>query len=171
LEIAKVQLSQGEKVTGAKPAVSVAVVDERDGRGRVLLVLRANAPARGLYAFPGGRVEAGESLEAAALRELNEETGLIGANPVPLASFDLKTHDAAGRLTNWFELTVFSARLRDDSPLQPIASDDAAAAAWFDGPALVGLPMPDSVRDCLILLGFLGPQFEATPAEDSERRP
>ncbi len=54
------------------PAVSAACV--RDGR--ILLVLRGRAPAKDLYAFPGGRMEAGETPAAAMRRELMEETGL-----------------------------------------------------------------------------------------------
>ncbi len=157
--------SKGEAVTSPTPAVSVAVIDHRKGEPRILLVLRANAPARGLYAFPGGRVEPGEGLEAAALRELREETGLIGHDPVPLKCYDLKSHDDDGRLTSWFALTVFSARLPNDSPSEPIASDDAAAAGWFERRALADLPMPESVRECLVLLGFLEPQFGATQGE------
>src|SRR5262245_23578758 len=54
------------------PAVSVAIV-----RGdTVLLVKRARQPSQGFYAFPGGKVEAGETLEQAAARELLEETGM-----------------------------------------------------------------------------------------------
>ncbi|HYS37082.1 MAG TPA: NUDIX domain-containing protein, partial [Pseudonocardiaceae bacterium] len=41
-----------------------------DGRGRLLLVLRANDPGRGQWSVPGGRVEPGEADEAAVRREI-----------------------------------------------------------------------------------------------------
>jgi acetyl-CoA carboxylase carboxyl transferase subunit beta len=47
-----------------------------DRHGRLLLVKRARDPQRGRWSVPGGRVEPGESLEAAAVREALEETGL-----------------------------------------------------------------------------------------------
>ena len=42
----------------------------------VLLIKRGRAPRQGEWSIPGGKVELGESLEAAALRELLEETGV-----------------------------------------------------------------------------------------------
>src|SRR4051812_32458108 len=54
------------------PAVSVAIFHD----GRFLLVKRGREPSKGFYAFPGGRVDAGEADEDAARRELAEETGL-----------------------------------------------------------------------------------------------
>jgi 8-oxo-dGTP diphosphatase len=44
--------------------------------GGILLVQRAIQPSYGMWAFPGGYVDRGESLEAAALREVKEECGL-----------------------------------------------------------------------------------------------
>lgn len=43
---------------------------------KILLVRRARSPAKGFYSLPGGRVEFGESLEVALLREVEEETAL-----------------------------------------------------------------------------------------------
>jgi len=53
-------------------AASVGVFRE----GRVLIAERLVEPAKGLFTFPGGRVELGETLAEAALRELMEETGV-----------------------------------------------------------------------------------------------
>ena len=58
--------------TGPQLAVSAGIF--RDGK--ILLVRRACEPAKGVYTFPGGRVEFGESLHEALAREVREETGL-----------------------------------------------------------------------------------------------
>jgi 8-oxo-dGTP diphosphatase len=54
-------------------AVSAVV---RDPSGRFLLVLRSAAPDSGRWTLPGGRVEPGETLPEALVREVGEETGL-----------------------------------------------------------------------------------------------
>jgi ADP-ribose pyrophosphatase YjhB (NUDIX family) len=48
----------------------------RDGQDRVVLVRRAIEPGYGKWVFPGGYVDRGEQLQAAAMREAREETGL-----------------------------------------------------------------------------------------------
>ncbi len=57
-------------------ATSVACIQSN----KVLLVKRAHSPSKGLWSFPGGKVLAGEKLEEAAQRELNEETSLSASD-------------------------------------------------------------------------------------------
>jgi 8-oxo-dGTP diphosphatase len=63
----------------AQERIGVGVVVVRDEK--VLLGMRRGAHGAGSWSFPGGHVDEGERPEAAALRELEEETGLRAANP------------------------------------------------------------------------------------------
>jgi len=76
-------------------AVSAAIV--RDGK--ILVVRRARAPARGLYSLPGGVVEIGETLTEAVTREVSEETGMT-IEPVALAGFAALQNIAGDLLAN-----------------------------------------------------------------------
>ncbi|MGN6549377.1 MAG: NUDIX hydrolase [Pararhizobium sp.] len=129
------------------PAAKAVSAIVRRG-GRYLLVRRANPPAQDLYAFPGGRVEPGETLEAAALRELEEETGLVGANPRAHSSHDLITYDPDGRVTHRFILTTHLVDV--DASTEPVAGDDALELGWYDAAEAERLPLPESVRACIL---------------------
>lgn len=115
-------------------AVSVII---RDG-DKFLLVERANDPGRGSFAFPGGKVEAGEALDAAIKRELWEETALT---LLDAKLFEvLEVRGASGR----FLLHVYIA---DAVQGIPCAGDDAASFGWYSAHEMNALTMPQSVRD------------------------
>ena len=120
------------------PAVSVAV---RRG-DMVLLVKRGREPSRGYYAFPGGRVEPGETLEVAARRELFEETGLH-VDSLELVRNYLVEGRREDRLLR-YRLHVFSA---SHDKGEAVAADDAEEAGWFDLDAMRGMLLSDFVLD------------------------
>lgn len=111
------------------PAVSAAVV--RDGR--ILMVRRRHAPHAGKLALPGGKVEPGECLERAAVRELYEETGVVADPQGILTALDLFEHDAEGILAMHFVIVVVQLAWRGGIEA---AADDATALCWLDAAAL-----------------------------------
>jgi 8-oxo-dGTP diphosphatase len=118
------------------PAVSVAVVRT----DTVLLVKRARQPSQGLYAFPGGKVEAGETLEQAAVRELLEETGLRATDYRPLREIHIDGRDDSHPVD--YLLTVFGAAYAGG---EAVASDDAETAAFYTLSEMAALPLAGSV--------------------------
>lgn len=112
-------------------AVSVALFVD----GAFLLVRRARPPAEGLYAFPGGRVEPGETLVEAATREMWEETGLV------LGDIDLFVEMSLPGGRSGYSLSVFQARAASGLLR---AGDDAAEAGWFSLGEMEALPVTES---------------------------
>lgn len=92
---------------------------------QVLLIYRNNPPFKGNWALPGGFVEMNETLEQAAVRELEEETGLKISGFKQLYTFGKPDRDPRGRTIS----VVFIKQL--DKPQEPKAGDDAEKAAWF----------------------------------------
>lgn len=100
-------------------AVSVAAYCQ----GRFLLIRRKHDPARGLFAFPGGKVEPGESAVEAAERELKEETGLHALDLIPAEEVVVE-----GDGKRKYRLKVFrTSRVRG----RLWAGDDADHVGWY----------------------------------------
>jgi 8-oxo-dGTP diphosphatase len=106
--------------------VDVVIFTIRGGALHVLLVRRAAPPYAGRYAIPGGFVHEDESLEAAARRELAEETGVGDVYLEQLYSFGDPGRDPRGRVVT---VAYFALIAADHARLQ--AGTDAAEARWF----------------------------------------
>jgi len=109
----------------ARPSVTVdIVVVTREAQPRVLLIRRKKEPFAGAWAIPGGFVDPGETLAAAAERELREETGVENVALEQLAAFGDPGRDPRG----WTVSVAFLARV--DPNTSATAADDAAAVDW-----------------------------------------
>jgi 8-oxo-dGTP diphosphatase len=92
----------------------------------LLLVRRANEPFRGMWALPGGFLDIDEDLEACALRELEEETGLRGVYLEQLYTFGEPRRDPRERV-----ISVAYFALVPIDRVDPRAASDAAEVGWF----------------------------------------
>ncbi len=132
-------------LTDVRPEVcvgAVAVFDEA-----ILLVRRGRGTAQGTWAVPGGRVEPGETLAEAVVRELAEETGLTGV---------------CDYLVGWAErigpgyhyvILDFSVTLLSDT--DPVAGDDAAETRWVPLSQVADLTLAEGLAEFLHDHGIL----------------
>jgi len=116
-----------------RPMVTVDVVifTLRENDLQVLLVRRRNPPFAGMWAIPGGFVDIDEPLEAAARRELEEETGVRDVHLEQFHTFGDPGRDPRGRTIT----VAYLALVRADQ-VRPRAGDDAAEAGWWSMRAL-----------------------------------
>ena len=91
---------------------------------KVLLIERGNDPYKGCWAFPGGFMNMDETAEQCALRELQEETGLVVGGLRQLGAYSAVDRDPRERVIS----VVFYAVV-DELPVQ--GADDAAKAQWW----------------------------------------
>ena len=127
------------------PEVAVgAVVVVED---RILLVRRGRGPAAGRWSVPGGRVEAGETLAEAVVRELAEETSLEGV---------------CGELVGWVEriadehhyvILDFAVTVLHDAA--PVAGDDAAEVEWVQLSELTDRQLTEGLAEFLHQHGII----------------
>ncbi|MDX1665415.1 MAG: NUDIX domain-containing protein [Candidatus Promineifilaceae bacterium] len=113
----------------ARPSVTVDVVifSLIEDDLKVLLVQRRHWPFAGMWAIPGGFVGMEESLEAAAIRELAEETGLRNVYLEQLYTFGAPDRDPRTRVIT----VAYFALIPADSAGHPQAGTDAADSRWF----------------------------------------
>ena len=118
--------------------VGAVVVED----GRLLLIRRGHGPGQGDWSVPGGRVEAGELMAEAVVRELAEETGLEGV---------------CGELIGWVErigedhhfvILDFSVTLLDPDA-EPVAGEDAQEVAWVPLHEVADVKLVDGLAEFL----------------------
>jgi ADP-ribose pyrophosphatase YjhB (NUDIX family) len=102
------------------PATCLVVIDNKE---RVLLVKRNVAPKQGFWCLPGGFMELNETPEKAALRELEEETGLTGKIDMLLG--------VTSTQSSQYETVLMVGYLVKDYSGTPIAGDDASDVGYF----------------------------------------
>ncbi len=119
------KLSRADQPLPVKPIAAVIGVVFRDGE--VLLVRRANPPDAGKWGFPGGKIESGEPIQAAAVREVLEETGVVARPLQVFTAVDAFDRDQDGRVLMHY---VLVAVLCDWLSGVPEAADDALEAGW-----------------------------------------
>jgi 8-oxo-dGTP diphosphatase len=115
--------------------------------GNLLLVRRGHGPAAGEWSIPGGRLEAGETIAEAVVREVREETGLESVCG-PLVGWVERFDDGHHFVILDFEVTVL-----DDAA--PRAGDDAAEAAWVALADVADLRLVDGLAEFLHEHGYL----------------
>jgi ADP-ribose pyrophosphatase YjhB (NUDIX family) len=133
---------------GEPPVVACVGAVVQDAAGRLLLIRRGHAPHAGLWSLPGGRVEAGETLEQAVRREMLEETGLlvrpgavVGRIRIPGVGVVYDVVDVACTL--------------DPPDQQAVAGDDATDVVLADPATLERLPCTPRLVETLRGWGVL----------------
>lgn len=127
------------------PTMTVVAVALLDGAGRILLQQRASGRSMaGLWEFPGGKVEEGETAEAALVREIEEELGVqLESGALQPACF--ASDEVGGRR---MILLLYVCRQWRGEP----EALDAAALRWATLEEMRGLPMPPADEPLIPLL-------------------
>jgi len=126
------------------PQVAVgAVIFYQD---RVLLVKRSNHPAKGMWAVPGGKIRAGETMQHALVREIKEETGLDITVGNIVYVFDVITRDEKDKLSFHYVIIDFLCEMKGGK-LQ--AGDDAREVRWVSAAELNTLPVNEKTLTLL----------------------
>ena len=111
--------------------------------GEILLIRRSNPPRLGEWSLPGGKVEFGETLRTALVREVREETGLEVEIVDLIDTAEIIFDAEAGAAVAHYVLVDFSARAVSG---KLAAGSDAADARWFSMDAIAALHLWSETR-------------------------
>lgn len=141
-------MSPGPYPTTPEVAVGGVVIH----RNRILLVQRGTPPAIGEWAIPGGRVELGETLQAAVEREIMEETGVRVQAGKMMHLFESIHEDPNGGIRFHYIIVDFQA---DYVAGNPAPRDDATDARWVSPQDAEKISINSSTLDLLKKIGFV----------------
>ncbi len=135
-----------------RPWVGIGVIAFRGDM--VLLVQRGKPPRVGSWSLPGGAQHLGEGTEAAARRELLEETGITVGPLVLVAVIDGITHDARAAVRYHYTIIDYTAEWAGG---EAVAGDDVSAVAWATEAEMAGYGLTTAVHQVVararVLLG------------------
>jgi 8-oxo-dGTP diphosphatase len=132
-------------VPEARPELCVgAIAVDQD---HILLIRRGRGPAQGHWSVPGGRVEGGETLAEAVVRELAEETSLEGVCDSLVGWVE--------RIGDGYHYVILDFRVTILAGGDPVAGSDAAEAAWVQLDQVADLDLTDGLAEFLYDHGIL----------------
>ena len=109
--------------------------------GKVLLIKRGKPPGKGLWSLPGGKIELGEAAEAAAARELFEETQVTAKLIEAIGPFEVRRDEVI-----IYSITCFAGRYVSG---EAVAGSDAADVAWVYPQALGGFELAPNIAQAI----------------------
>ena len=127
-------------MSDALPRIGSALLVQ-DERNRILLGQRNKDPQRGSWVIPGGKINAFESIAAAAVRELQEETGLTVQVGPQFKAYEIVNPPSEHRIVIYSWARVIGGA--------PKASDDLSDVRFFSPAELGDIPLTPLVRRVL----------------------
>ena len=134
--------------TGPAVAVGAIIVD----KGSILLVRRDREPARGLWSLPGGKVERGESLREAIVREVREETSVDVEVDFLLGVAERVVRDDEGEITFHYVILDYVCNPRTTDVK---FGDDVSDARWVPVGELSDMQLTTGLLEFLADRGVL----------------
>lgn len=136
--------------------ISIAGVLLKNIKGQYLLVQERKTSVYGLWNWPAGHVDAGETLQEAAVREAQEETGLkvklVNSKPLYVGPGDRNTE----HVVHLFEGEVIGGKLK-------VQTDELLNAKWFSVDKIKELAKQKQTRGAWVLIGVSKIEMPASP--------